>query len=66
MAYTYETLIKMRCLVKQEIAEEMAERYGQPVNTALVSDANAEERLRTYMMAGVTLDDIERNNITKA
>jgi hypothetical protein len=66
MTYTYETLIKMRKLVKQEIAEEVAERYGLDINVNLVSDAYVEERLRTYMMAGVTLADLEPDTTAKA
>jgi len=58
MGYKYEEIKKMRKLVINEIVEEMRTRGLPGADEDNVSFANAEDRLRTYLSAGLTSNDM--------
>lgn len=56
MKYTHADLVKMR---KAVVAEVVAEVCGPGADESYVNPATVEDRLRTYIAAGLTADDLE-------
>lgn len=68
--YTHEAVLFMRDIVREELVEELkshAERvgYGYKPTADHVSNAEVEDRLRTYILAGVTLLSMNAEKISR-
>jgi hypothetical protein len=64
--YSYEEIVEMRKLVVIEIADEQSKKMdGYPFPAESVSHATAEDRLRTYLMAGVSISDFAAETVRR-
>lgn len=58
-SYTYDGIKEMRELVVQEIIKEKQHMFSYPMTADHVGMPAVEDRLRTYMQAGLTVVDLE-------